>query len=82
MLLVEVVVPSMGARYDFELEETAPVETLIREMVAVICQKERCTCMDEGRPLSLYSQAHERRLDPSLTLRDSGISPGQRLLLL
>ena len=42
MLLIEVKVPALCGRYDFELEETASVEVLIQEIAAVICQKERC----------------------------------------
>ena len=42
MILVEVMVPSLGRRYDFELEESVTVDLLIREMVTVICQKEHC----------------------------------------
>lgn len=82
MLLVEVMVPSIGTRYDFELEETAPIEMLIQEMVAVICQKERCKFIDEGKALNLFSKTHEQCLNPALTLRESGIISGQQLILL
>ena len=40
MILVEISVPALGRRYDFELEETASLDLLTREVVEVICQKE------------------------------------------
>ena len=63
MLLIEVKVPALCGRYDFELEETASVEVLIQEIAAVICQKERCQCWQRGQELRLYSQdlEHQRR---------------------
>ena len=82
MLLVEVVVPSQGKRYDFELEESVPVQVLIKEMVAVLCQKEYAQSSEGKDGFSLYSQELQRRLAPSVTLQENGIKNGQRLILL
>ena len=81
MLLVEVVVPALGRQYDFELEETAKIDVLIREMAAVICQKERCQFIDNEQGLSLYSQAYGTRLLPEAALWECGVENGQRLIL-
>ena len=62
MLLVEVMVPALERRYDFELEESATAGVLIREMITVICQREHCACFEGEQGLSLYSQEQERRL--------------------
>lgn len=82
MLLMEVKVPSLGGRYDFELEESATVEVLIREIIAVICQKERCSCFEGAQGMRLYSQELERQLLPEEVLGTSGVRNGQSLLLL
>lgn len=82
MIFVEVMVPSLGRRYDFELERSALVEVLIREMILVICQKERCESFEEeGRTFSLYSQASRRRLLPEATLQQNGVRNGHCLIL-
>ena len=82
MLLIEVKVPALCGRYDFELEETASVEVLIQEIAAVICQKERCQCWQRGQELLLYSPDLERQLLPEEILGPSGVKNGQSLILL
>ncbi len=81
MILVEVMVPSLGRRYDFELEESVTVDLLIREMVTVICQKEHCQCFAGEQGISLYSAAGQYRLVPQATPQQNGIRNGQRLIL-
>lgn len=82
MLLVEVKVPALCGRYDFELEESATVDVLIQEIVAVICQKEHCQCIEGVQGLRLYSQDMERQLAASEVLGTSGVRNGQSLILL
>jgi len=82
MLLLEVKVPALCGRYDFELEESASVEVLIQEIVAVICQKERCQCFEGRQKLRLYSHELERQLLPDEILGTTGVGNGQSLILL
>lgn len=81
MITVEVEVPSLGRRYDFELEETVPVEILIREMSEVISQREHCHYVAESGIMGLYVQEYQHKLGPGSTLEQNGIRSGQRLLL-
>lgn len=81
MLFVEVKVPALCGRYDFELEETASVEVLMQEITAVICQKERCQRFENGQAFRLYSQELERQLLPQEILGTCGVQNGQSLLL-
>lgn len=82
MLLLEVRVPALCGRYDFELEESASIEVLIQEIVAVICQKERCQYFEGQQGLRLYSQELERQLLPNEVLGTCGVRNGQSLILL
>lgn len=82
MVLVEIMIPSMGRCYDFELEETYTVEVLIQEIVVAVTQKEHCERLEgENQSLSLYSQTMERRLPMDATLRQCGVLSGQHLIL-
>lgn len=81
MLFVEVKVPALCGRYDFELEESASVEVLIQEILAVICQKERCQRFENGQKFQLYSQELERQLLPEEVLGTCGVQNGQSLIL-
>jgi len=81
MLLLEVKVPALCGRYDFELEESARIEVLIQEIVAVICQTEHCQYNKGVQPLRLYSQELERQLLPEEILGTCGVRSGQSLVL-
>ena len=41
MILVELVVPALNRSYDFQLDETAKVGTLVEEIVEMLCRRER-----------------------------------------
>lgn len=82
MILVEITVPSLGSRYDFELEETASVELLTREVVEVICQKEHLQPSEKAQKFALYSQDAACLLNGAGSLEQNGVENGHRLILL
>lgn len=82
MILVDVIVPSLGRRYDFNLDETVPVFVLLHEMLEVVGQKERCKFFEGGSEVSLYSKKREARLAPEKTLPQNGIQNGSELIML
>lgn len=81
MILVEIAVPALVRRYDFELEETAQVSILIREMIEVIGQKEHIPFTETAQGFSLYQPEAAARLNPAGTLEENGVRGGQRLIL-
>ena len=81
MILVEVQVPALCRRYDFELEETVPVRLLLPEMIEAICQKERLSYSETPQGLSLYLQDRHTRLNAAGTLLQNGVCGGQKLIL-
>ena len=81
MLLLEVKVPARCGRYELELEESASVEVLIQEIIAVICKKERCDCYQDGQELRLYSQEMERQFSPIEILGTCCLQNVQSLIL-
>lgn len=82
MILVEISVPALGSRYDFELEENAPLDLLTREVVEVICQKEHLQPFEKAQPFALYSQDTACRLNSAGNLQQNGVKNGQKLILL
>lgn len=81
MLLIEVEAPALCGRYNFELEESAAVGMLIREIVAVICQKEHCQCFEEAGELRLYSRELSRQLRSTEIFGATGVQNGYTLIL-
>ena len=82
MILVEISVPALGSQYDFELEETAPLDLLTREVVEVICQKEHLQPFEQTQPFALYNQDSACLLNHTGSLQQNGVKNGQKLLLL
>ena len=80
MILVEVQVPALCRRYDFELEETVPVRLLLPEMIEAICQKERLSHSETPQGMSLYLQDRHTRLNAAGTLLQNGVCGGQKLI--
>ncbi|URW86931.1 hypothetical protein M5E86_05060 [Blautia wexlerae] len=42
MIIVDVIVPSIGRKYNFSLDEEMSVALLTEEIAEAICQKENC----------------------------------------
>ena len=42
MIIVDVIVPSIGRKYNFSLDEETSVALLTEEIAEAICQKENC----------------------------------------
>ena len=42
MILVDIYVPSVEQTYDFNIDENAPVSSVIEEVAAMVSQKEQC----------------------------------------
>ena len=82
MILVDLEVPSMRKCYQFRLEETCAVETLIMEMAEMICQKEHCGLIQGEDSLELYSMEKGDVLNKGKTLAQLQIREADRLILL
>lgn len=81
MIMVDVTVPSIGRRYDFNLEEQAQISVLIAEISEIICQKENCVLGGENEELVLCSAEQSMILSPEATLSQYGIANGSHLIL-
>lgn len=82
MILVQIEVPSLDRQYQFNLDESVRVETIIAEVVEVISQREQCRLTGEVSGLSLCSKEREIILDRGKSLFDQGIKKADTLILL
>lgn len=81
MIAVDVHVPYLGQTYDFSLDETAPIASLIDELANKICLKERFPIPASTGGLGLFAPRQARALPPTSTLAREKIDAGQRLIL-
>ncbi len=81
MVMVDVYVPYLNSSYDFSLDETATISSLINEIAALICLKEHWPVPATTDKLSLFLPAQKRMLAPSSSLIREDVTSGQRLVL-
>ena len=58
MIIVDVIVPSIGRKYNFSLDEETSVALLTEEIAEAICQKENCILDGEKEKLNPVSYTH------------------------
>lgn len=78
---VQVKIPMLGKEYEFELDEDADLKTLIREMTALVCQREHCQIRGNMDKLLLFHANSKKLLSVNQTLIQAGIKIGDTLIL-
>ncbi|MCM1539161.1 MAG: glutamyl-tRNA amidotransferase [bacterium] len=81
MIVVDVAVPAIEQVYDFALDENTEISLVIEEIAGMISQKEHCVLCGNGEELLLCTYGAKAVLDRHITLKESGIVSGSRLLL-
>ena len=79
MILVNVFFQELNQDYDFQIEEQASTNLVIREMVQTIAQKEQLT-VQKGEELYLLKRSGTI-LHPASTIAENGVRSGDTLLL-
>ena len=81
MIIVDIMVPYSNHIYDFNLDDTMPISSLIEEIVTMICAKEHWPTPSAVNTLALFCPRVKRMLDRNSSLADEKITSGQRLIL-
>lgn len=80
MIIVEIEVPVMGKRYDFQIDESVPLCEVKEEIVEMICRKEQCLLRGDPGRLLLWTQSGAE-IRQQYSARGNGLRTGERLLL-
>lgn len=81
MINVEVHVPMIQKSYDFMLDESVRVYSVIEEIVELICQKEGFTEIEDSKGFHLFSYLTESLLNPEANFIENGVTNGMCLIL-
>ena len=81
MILVDIYVPSVEQTYDFNIDENAPVASVIEEVAAMVSQKEQCILRGDANALVLCSPLLQMMLPMDKTMAQCGIDTGHPLIL-
>lgn len=80
MIIVEIEIPIMGKKYDFQIDENAPIYEVKKEIVEVICRKEQCPLQGDLKKLLVLQQGgYEIKQENSA--QENGLRTGSRLIL-
>lgn len=82
MILVDIFVTSLDKSYDFQLNENVKIETIIEEISEMVCQKERMKVVGNASGLMLCDMHAHMVLEKDKTLSESGVSTGNKLMLI
>lgn len=81
MILTDIYVPALNEKYDFQLDETVPVQMLIDEIVEVLQKKSGGIPEDSSHPFVLCSFEQMCILDSARTLQECGVKNGSGLFI-
>ena len=81
MILTDIYVSALNETYDFQLEETVPVDMIREEIVEVLKKKAGGPLRKDQHPFFLCSYEKQEILNGSLTLQECGIKNGSRLMI-
>lgn len=81
MILVDIYVPSVNQEFDFGLDETVRISSIIEEVASMISQKLQCDLNGKSSEFFLCSLLKQNILPRDYSLEECGISNGDRLIL-
>lgn len=81
MIIVDVYVPALDREYDFNLDQSVKVSTIIEEISEMIAHKEHSEIVGSMDRLMLFDRQEGKRIPGSATLASSGIRTGSKLIL-
>lgn len=80
MIIVEIEVPIMGKKYDFQIDENVPLYEVKEEVAEMICRKEQC--MLRGNLQRMLIWTHEgKELPQKYCAQENGLRTGSQILL-
>lgn len=80
MIIIEVEVPIMGKRYDFQIDENVPLSEVKEEIADMICSKEQCLLEGSLHRMLAWMQ-DGRQLSQERTAQENGLRTGSRIIL-
>lgn len=82
MILIDLEVPVMKKKYDFQLDENIPIRDIAVQMRDMICLQEQCGMLGNTNPLTLWESEKKRLLPGNKTALECGVKTGDHLLLI
>ncbi len=80
MIIVEIEVPMMGKRYDFQIDEMVPLYEVKEEVAEMICRKEQCLVKGDVQRLLIWTRSG-RELSQEYSAQENGLRTGDQIIM-
>lgn len=81
MIIVDIDVPAIGKKYDFQIDENVALCEVKEEIVEMICRKEQCMLIGDENQLVLWNAQNGQMLRENRTAWEIGLVTGSKILL-
>lgn len=81
MIIVQTEVPSLGEKYDFQIDEDTPMQEVLTEITDMICQRNTCGLTGKRDRILLWNKETGKLIQLSQTAYQNGLRSGSTLLL-
>lgn len=82
MILIDLEVPVMKKKYDFQIDENIPIQEIAVQMRDMICIQEQCGILGSTEDLTLWDKKRKRVLPRNATVLDCELKTGDSFLLI
>ena len=81
MILIDMKVDALEAKYDFSVDENSHIAVLIEEIGEMITQREQCEPVRDYKNIQIFTP-EGRMLNPAKTLSSYNIKDGDTLIMI
>ena len=81
MIYVDISVPSFDKVYDFNLDEYAKIDVIIKEIIEMVCKREQCELTGNMSEMMLVVVDSQCILKRNKALKECGVHTGSKLIL-
>ncbi len=81
MIMIDVYIPSLGATYDFRVDETTKLTSVVQEISEMLTNKYKSTLNKTAEEFMLCSITDGRILNSNISLTENNVTNGCRLLM-
>ena len=81
MILIDVYIPAVDEVFDFELDEHAKIQQILREIIEMISKKTKSKSVGRIEDFFLYDMKSCKALRSDMTLCSYNIQDGSNLML-
>ena len=81
MIIIQVEVPALGTRYDFQIDEDTPMHEVQSEIIDMICQRNSCGLLGDRERFLMWNKDTGAPIQREAGAYANGLRTGSTLIL-